>query len=427
MKNSKLLIALITPLILSGCGSSKVSFKDDLKVERELTISEAAVVTNKVAEKIIDELTGFTEKGKHEESTVLGGYTEEWDFKLKLYSDNYARYEGTYNDTGTNYGVTISGSEKGVAEVFDDPDQKAIVELAEYKSNTGIQYAEFDWDPYTDETAEETRKGFVKRVLNEYDVYPDLDYSAFLLKGGTYAFIYSSVQEQTQYVGYESGTKEYHEEEKHQTIIKVDKNYKVTSYTNFDDVTTNRDPATGEWYKKAKSVSHTENTRTYSYGKRAASGKLLNKAIEKVSGEYIYNYGVCNAEYGQYDSATGTYTKGGNLSTSGSSFFYTCGFSKYHFEQTYSSYVGGDNNAILLKAAAVHCSSFTADDDEMKYAKITLGDYQTVTLENGDVIMLVEQNRYYNISLELTFSASNGELVVEQGPACYIGTSIGYI
>ena len=425
MKNSKLLIALITPLILTGCGSSKVSFKDDLKVERELTISEAAVVTNKVAEKIVDELTGFTEKGKSEESNLLGGYVEEWESKFKLYSDNYARNEASYTYTYTNYGVTVSSSEKGTIELFDDQEQKSIVEFAEYKSNNGIEYADFDWDTYTDETAEETRKGFVKYALNKNYAYPDLDYTAFLLKGGTYAFIYSTSQVNVEYFGYESGTKEFRQEEKSQTIIKVDKNYKITSYTEFHDVTTNRDPATGEWYKKAKSVSHTENTRTYSYGKRAASGKLLNKAVYKVSGEYIYNYGVCNAEYGQFDSATNTYTKGGNLS-SGSDYFYTCGFSKYHYERVYSGYVGGDNNAILLKAAAAHRASFTAEEAEMKYANITLGDYQTVTLENGDVLMLVEPNRSYNIALELTFSASNGELVVEQGPACYIGTALGY-
>lgn len=416
MKNSKLLIALITPLILSGCGSSKkVSFKEDLKYERELSLAEVASVRQKTIEKMYSDLKSFKETYKYQSIQGHNEYTEDGSYETTFYSDAYFHSVGKSKETEKIDGVALTTNYESNEEVFDYQDRTAIVTYNETKENGKLKNSYFGYGTYTAADADAVRNDFSKDIIENRDMVPfDGNETAYLVKGGTYAFVYSVKNETHNYIGYDDETKDHKAVDEEQRIILIDKNFKVTSMTYYQDYSSNRDDATYEWFKDMKSLYHVEMTRTFDYSKRAASGKLLTKAMDKVAGAYLLAPTV-TFEYGNYDVETGTYTKASNISTS-SVQKYLYQFSNYHYEMVSSSVSMFDEayNALKLEVTADAYSAFSAAAETVETLKTNyvFEGFETVTLADGTVIMLVSEPAEYRFVLNMNVTVENRQLVL---------------
>lgn len=411
MKKSKLLIALITPLILSGCGSKKLSFQEDLKYERELTISEIATVQRKALENMFESLKSI--KSTFNEKSIEGHeeQTSEASSEITLYSDLYARLVSKSKETDKNNGVAITTPTEEIEEIFDYPDRSSITYYSEYKVNNELDSAGFDYYDYLAVEADQIRADFYESIIYDRHLNPfDNGGTAYLAKDGSYAFVNSIIEEDFDYIGYDSGIKEFKSVYKSQNIVKVDKNYKVTSVSYYTDYSANRDEITNEWFKDMKSLYHVEGTATFSYGKRVESGKLLSKAMDKVAGAYLFQPTI-TFEYGKYNAETGEYTKTNNVSKSTDYHLYQ--YSTYSFKMSAHADLYDDNNALKFELVGQTISAFSAEQEPEQLKAYYNFDFETVELADGSIIMLVPEEATYMFALDLIISIENRALVLD--------------
>ena len=116
-----------------------------------------------------------------------------------------------------------------------------------------------------------------RKVINIYnDVY--------LNKDGSFTYIKENeVTKKVTPVDLGKSSKEYVKQTRKQTVYTINKDYHFTSYYEYSEESTNRDPDTNEWYDSVKVVSYNYTSLQFEYGTRGKADvkELTNKVVAK--------------------------------------------------------------------------------------------------------------------------------------------------
>lgn len=393
MKKSKLIIALVTPLLLAGCGSSKIGFKEDLKFERSLTSAEMTRVLGSMKDLLV-------EKGKKivfaAEGYQIYGQNR-MDMKGKLTYELFSDYYG-YTQMDTEYTVKqdgVSQTKKGTvtSEIFDDSVNKSLVMM---KSTTGEPMDAdkgFAMEPlyYGEEYAQEAHDQFAEIALSSsevlYSLFGNIQ-QGFLVKGGTYAFVSSDIDVYREDINYGAGNtlRELKSVEREQYVTYVNKKFEVTKVTMYQDVVANYDYTTGEYFGKDKAMSEYSGEAKVTYGKKAAAGKKLNAAIEVAHKSCLENENLVLV-VGTFTEETGIFSPASTIDPMRIEKT-RMDIDRYHVEATY--YVSGAYNAFYLYNNVQRRDNYLSDAVLVENYLSLDGRITKVDTDNKSIIVLEE-------------------------------------
>ena len=112
------------------------------------------------------------------------------------------------------------------------------------------------------------------------------NYSAYKGKDG-FAFVTSNYLKTVTAEEWGGSTKEKIRIEKRQFVCKVNSNSRITSYYSYSQTITNKDPKSGEWYKKEQEVSSTSLSAKITYGSRTSSNGKKDALLNKFDSPYL--------------------------------------------------------------------------------------------------------------------------------------------
>ena len=277
-----LIIGAATLLVLTGCNkSSGGSFDEKLSYEEEMSEVEKLTLIGNIKKEFsnltkLEINSSLEENADHYESHIAAKGS------ITLYSDNYICSEGTTTNEETNDGLTVKKTIKITSETADHSSGKALVS---YRVMDGE--VTYNVQKYTDETKNATLELL---YTSNYSGYLNTltNHAAYKGKSG-YAFISTNYNKQVTAVEWGDGTKERVTIAKNQFVCKVDKNYRITSYYTYEEEITNRDPNSGEWYKKETTVFQSNQSIKFAYGNRASAGNKKTELTSKFDSAYFQN------------------------------------------------------------------------------------------------------------------------------------------
>lgn len=412
MKNTKLILALVAPLILSGCNGSskKVSFKDNLEYERLLTTSEAAIVGSRVGKKLLEEGKKITASGNMSQQAGNMKATATVSMEAQLFDDYYAyqKEEGTM--TLTENGVTTTTKHSQLEEFFIDSSKLSLVTVTTEQDGEDKEY-EIDVESYLPEDADFVKESFNTLALSNVDIFGEGE--VFAVKGGGYAMVASVINEVREDVPFGSAVREYVTIEKEQMVTLVDKNYKVTSVSMVMQQITNRDPITNEWFNKEKTIAETSYTGSVTYGKRASAGKKLTQALENASKETLDSFNL-EVAYGIYNAETTLFTVKGVASLNSSNYkAVRTDIDRYHVETAFRIPDYPEANAFGVGATCVRREHYAADSLNVN-KMIPLEGFQTrIDSLDHTLMLLPEEGIGINVILSFDAVAAHGGVSIE--------------
>ena len=391
MKKSKLIIALVTPLLLAGCGSSKIGFKEDLKFERTLTSAEMSHVLGNMKDVLV-------EKGKKVVFAAEGFQIygqDKMEMKGKLTYELFSDYYG-YTQMDTEYTVKqggVSQTKKGtvLSEIFDDSANKSLVMM---KSTTGEPMDAdkgFGIQPlqYGDEYAQEAHDQFAEIALSSsevlYSLFGNIQ-EGFLVKGGTYAFVSSNIDVYREDINYGDGNtlRELKSVQREQYVTYVNKKFEVTKVTMYQDVVANYDYTTGEYFGKDKAMSEYSGEAKVTYGKKAAAGKKLSAAIETAHKSCLEGENLV-LTVGTFTEETGIFSPSGTIDPMRIEKT-RVDIDRYHVEATY--YLSTPYNAFYLYNSVQRRDNYLSDAVLMENYLSLDGRVTKVSTDNISVMIL---------------------------------------
>ena len=277
-----LIIGAATLLVLTGCNkSSGGSFDEKLSYEEEMSEVETVTLLGNIKKELSNlnkmELSYESkENADHYEMHVTAKGT------ITLYSDNYILTEGTTTNEETNDGLTVKKTVKTKVETGEHSSGKAIVTYRVLDDEVT-----YNVQKYTDETKDAVLENLYTSNYSDYLSILN-NHTAYKGKDG-YAFITSTYNKQVTAVEWGYGTKERINIQKNQFVCKIDKNYHIKSYYSYAEQITNRDPNSGEWYKKETTVLKNSQTIKFAYGNRASAGNKKSALTSKFDSAYFQN------------------------------------------------------------------------------------------------------------------------------------------
>ena len=277
-----LIIGAATLLALTGCNKgSGGKFDEKLSYEEEMSEVETITLLGNIKKEFanltkIEMSSEREENADHYELHVTGkGLTT-------LYADNYIYSESTTTNEETEDGVTVKKTVKSTTETADHAEGKAIVNYSVEDDE-----ASYNVEKYTDETKDAVLESL---YTSNYNTFLSILSNNTAYKGKSdFAFIASTYNKQVTAAQWGSDTKEKIVIQKNQFVCKVDKNYHITSFYDYTEQITNRDPNSGEWYKKEQTVLKANQSVKFSYGKKADAGSKKTNLTNKFNSAYFQN------------------------------------------------------------------------------------------------------------------------------------------
>ena len=126
--------------------------------------------------------------------------------------------------------------------------------------------------------------------LRENYFLPRLETDLMIFKktDGSYIAIYSTIYSRNHPYSDNNVQKDRVKIERTQNVLEINKNHRLVSYHYYEDLKTNKDPDTGEWYDSLRLVSYNYGSVKYGYDKRQSDNiGSLNKAAG--NRQYFYS------------------------------------------------------------------------------------------------------------------------------------------
>lgn len=315
-----------------------------------------------------------------------------------------------YNASGN--GITMSEKTKTNTKVWDSGNGY-IFTFSEITRNNNkdesISCSEID-----PSNSEEYKNNRIKNYVS----LPSAN-TIYLNKDGSFTVISSSIEKSVSAVQWGNGTKEYITSRKIQEVYSISKDYRLTSYYYYSESKANRDPTTGEWFKKETILSNSYQRKDYKYGSR--DSKSISSFTNLLNGKQI----MLNARVLAY-SATATlsgdtysFTGGANLSNTynASRISATDGIYQYEFNATIEgNYYSSEYYALRLELSYDYLDGsngvktgttrFGLSDN----FKNSASNYCDVVQQGGSVFLI---NKYYyseSFSVKFTFSSAGANI-----------------
>ena len=291
MKKFLSVIAVALALVMLGGCSQKVKFNAGLKFTKELTNNEKQLVIAKVVnqfEKVSEVISNVYTKTYNE----IQQTEAEASSKTTAYANRLIHTETTTKTTTKSSEITVTQTVKSQKDVYDYRVKKMV--LAFESSDNGE--VEFSYDEYQD--SDEMDKTFYSAYMTGTSAQLLANLNCYE-SGSGYVFVSQSINKAESYPE-EGIDAQLVVTTKRQTIIKVDKNYRVTEYTSMTETLRNRDEATNAWYKKETQTAYTSLTASLKYSeKKKENTKLAENVIDILSGTVVtgVNFDVQD-EYG---------------------------------------------------------------------------------------------------------------------------------
>lgn len=277
MKNIKtFFVAIAAGSLLAGCGA-KASWTQ-VSYTRVLEAAEKAVLIAKVKAATLEKLSKYEITSSEDDKTALADIHNEGKVAVEFFSNGEAFRE-----------ETRKGKSKTSGETF-TTEVKSTLALAQYDIG---KYAYFDEDSEGNFAYElmEIPEGYESFAIKDQlaDVFGRMtsgDYLAVENKKSTPFFVFSFENEvyTPEAAGHEKRI--YHEIERNQGIINLNKDLSLKSVTYYESYQTNIDPDTNELSKKAKTIYEYKESHSFKYGSRGDGSKKLSSYRDTAKNAY---------------------------------------------------------------------------------------------------------------------------------------------
>lgn len=338
---------------LKGSGASKVTFRDNFTVLRTLSEPEKNVVVTKMKE-ALKGVSKFSMEQKNLQETTFVKNEGTATASGQIYSNGYMKTVTTNKSETVSHGVKSVANKVVTEETWLNKNEKAVCYYAvtndKYEKTESVGFGRIlyeieDEDKVVNQLADDLMLDLIYMIEDE-----ECEYG--LAKNGNYILQNTGISESYSAVTWGTNTKELHMLNRDQIYVEVSgKDYKIKDFTMYSDIITNRDPETGEWYKKDKTTSKSQSRISLTYANRkAVSDKVISELNVKVTGEYISSIDVMGALY-NYNSETGIATPVNTFNAVSKKFTRTS-YDNFHVVATFRPSLTNTNNAFALNGIA---------------------------------------------------------------------------
>ena len=293
MKMKKLILgfSFISLLALGACEKGipnidKTDYFKEYSFDTKATKEQTDAIVNGINSGAYSFSSLSIKTEAYEKSNLIERY-QTGDSKIKILEDknnldHLIKETTASSDSQTkSNGTTVKQSEKSVSTEWDAGGGKIYYmtrqtingseqESASYSSNSSGSIAS-NRDRKMDAITQLIRTG-----MSSFNAA-----SCYANKDGSFTCVASSqVTRNVNAVEWGTSTKEYIKETRSQAVSFFNKDYRLTKYYSYQEVTTNRDVSTGEWYDSVKLITFTYYSYEYHYGNResASISELTKKA-----------------------------------------------------------------------------------------------------------------------------------------------------
>ena len=274
MKKAKLLVlTMLSSMIITGCGA-KAQFKD-VTVKEQLTNAEKAVLLIRIQNALKEKLSGYTVKTSDYRKTAINDDTQETVQTVTLFDGYYVHGEQTVKTETKSNGLITKDEDKTVFDAFRLNDKYIATYQVDEKDEVTVNVNEgVGEDVYAYGLA------FVND-LNQMTAYKDAkDNISFV--SNQYNETYQPDQ------AYFAESKVLHNIEKRQTVVEIDKEYKIKSYYQYRSVESNRDPDTFEYGKKTTVYQEQKTSADISYKARKSNDNGYADMKNEILNKYVF-------------------------------------------------------------------------------------------------------------------------------------------
>ena len=277
----KKIFLLLPAFLLCGCVNAKsVSFKDNLKMTKPLSDEQV----EKFEEKFKEQSKGAAQLDFETlESTKEGFVDEKVSSKGKyvFYKNGYTSSSKMKTDSSRN-GVNFNYEETYQEDAW--AIGKKLFTLNTSSESTESEFAVANGNEDSFISLDNLIFLLYGRDFDPLDVPDAFTEFEYFAKGAGFAVVYSNKTQQKQ-IGVGPGGKDYVRTTNEQMVISIDKNYKITNATYFEEVQQNRDNQTGEWYSSMQSVYKYQASINVKYGSSLSERTDLNKVYAELAKE----------------------------------------------------------------------------------------------------------------------------------------------
>ena len=273
MKKAKLLVlSLLSSMVLAGCGA-KAQF-NDVTVKEELPQAEQAVLLIRIENTLKEKLSGYTVKTSEYRKTAINEATEEDVQTVTLYDGYYVHGEQTAKTENKTQGFIVKDEDKTVFDAFQLNDKYIVSYQVDDEGEV-----DFDIDEGKGEDVYAYALGIVQQ-LGQMTAYKDAK--------DNIKFVSNQYNETYQPVEYGSETQVLHNIQKRQTVVEIDKEYKIKSYYEYRSNESNRDPDTLEFSKKTTVYQESKTSAEISYKTRKSNESGYADIKNEILNKYVF-------------------------------------------------------------------------------------------------------------------------------------------
>ena len=262
----KILCSAILAISLIGVAGCDLltKEKENTGYFKEYSFKEEASVDKL---RLIEKFDGYQKLSKIKDKAELYSITNLKETKTTGYEETRC-----YRDTSNSDNFIL---DRTTTEDYKSAEEGLTVER--HESSNRISYTS-SGHLYTVKDVKVDDKTYQDYTVSNYTPAKFVDYAEqyfyktptgtpYVDKDGNIVYITNSVSKNVTTVNYEGKTKDHIQASRTQKVYKFDKSnqYGLTSYYEYVESSTNKDPVTGEWYNKEQLVGYSYRSREYVY------------------------------------------------------------------------------------------------------------------------------------------------------------------
>lgn len=271
-----IILLLAMAFMLFGCTSyNGKDYIEKVEVSEKITGDEKTELIEKITKKFND-FSKITYKATYMEKDSLTDDSGSADYTIVAYKNNLIKIDMNGVDT-SKVGIVITEKNNSEFVIWDNADEKAIMCRVTANSEDPLFYTVFGYNGVEEEVEEKKASNAYGYVLNMILPFALNNVDIYKTKDGGYIAISTDKKEKYSAVNWGSDTKELYTLTEEQEIVVISKDFEIKKITSYSQSKTNRDPQSGEWYSKSRTVSEDTLEINVSYGSKKDNSKLVTE------------------------------------------------------------------------------------------------------------------------------------------------------